>query len=465
MLASLLLLVVAAQVSSEGTCDGGGAACGAAVAEGTQMLQNRGVARTTTPFELSEMDGAGNGTAKVNGEAGEDAYLSELTLLAGSADDNVNLKAEALEELGWTPGVMIADTTHKKLGMLDHAWTFSKGGKCVAVFAATNDALDVKQAMGGLVVEPIEFCGFQVHAGVVDELAGFMKAPNWTKFITFLNSPTCTSVTSVGHSLGGALATVFAGCANVGAMNGTFGPRTDYGLVTFAPFAVSTSPMYSGTPGTPFNGMRYGITATDGGASSKTSLPEDTKQFRLDLLKLFLGIATATQNPAKQQLEQAYTNFDKLPADQIEPAWGGIESSLYPFLLPTFQIATAPPPGLEPLQSEVIATLTRMGGRGELFYSYDPISSLSNYFGFKHALVDFQPLPSPLKDGIANSYAKVDAASAPELPKHDAFQLIFGILGNQGHFPNHMLCCYSTASDCSSKFTVPWKACTGEPWR
>merc|ERR1719356_771263 len=94
----------------------------------------------------------------------EDSYLSELTLLAGAADDDVNLTASALAELGWAPGVMVADTTFKALGMLDHAWTFSKDGKCLAVFAATNDDIDKQQVLGGLAVAPIDFCGFSVHA-------------------------------------------------------------------------------------------------------------------------------------------------------------------------------------------------------------------------------------------------------------------------------------------------------------
>lgn len=344
--------------------------------------------------------------------------------------------------------------------MLDHAWTFSKDGKCLAVFAATNDDIDQQQALGGLAVAPIDFCGFSVHAGVVDEVAGFMKADTWADFIMYLNSPTCTSVTSVGHSLGGAIATVFAGCANVGALGGAFGPRKDYGLVVYAPFGVSTTPIYSGTPGTPFAGVRYGITDSDGGASSLTPLPEDTRQFRLDLLKFYESLTKGMGHPAATQLSEAYQQFSQLPAASIEPAWAQVEPSLVEMVLPTLQIAIDPPAGLEAYQPMVHQLVATIAGRGELFINYDLVSSLSRPFGFKHALVDFQPLPMSLTTGRTTPYTMVAASDgAAELPKHDTFQQFLAILTDSAGFANHAICCYSTASECSSKFTVDWKKC------
>jgi len=133
----------------------------------------------------------------------DDSYLSELALLAGDASDDVSLTEAALEELGWTRGVLVADTTHQSVGMMDHARTFSKNGRCVATFGATNDAVDTQQVLGGLTVDPINFCGFQMHAGVVDEMNGFMRAPNWNDFIDVLELPQLHIRDRCGAFLGG----------------------------------------------------------------------------------------------------------------------------------------------------------------------------------------------------------------------------------------------------------------------
>lgn len=396
----------------------------------------------------------------------DDSYLSELALLAGDASDTMALTEAALEKLGWTRGVLVADTTLQSVGMMDHAKTFSKNGKCIATFGAVNDDMDKQQVLGGLAADPINFCGFKMQAGVVDEMVGFMKAPNWNDFITYLNSPNCTSVTAVGHSLGGALATMFAGCANVGGNNGGFGARKDYGLVVYAPFGVATEPIYSGTPGTPFVGRRYGITESDGGVSSKASLPQNTTQMRLDTLKLYVDLTKAMDNPAATQLSQAYQQFLTLPASQIEPAWDQLSPKLVPFLLPTFQIASAPPPGLELFQPKVLQMLDGMAKRGELFFSSDFISSLSQAYGYKHALVDFQPMANPNRPTSDITYTKVVAAQgAPELPNLDPFQGLFTIMASGGEFPNHRICCYASASGCKTMFTEPWAECLNTPFR
>merc|ERR1712032_500960 len=83
-----------------------------------------------------------------------------------------------------------------------------------------------------------------------------------------------------------------------------------------------------------------------------------------------------------------------------------------------------------------------------LSYEYDSISSLSSFYGYKHALQDFQPLPNKLVAAKAGrSMARVPAASASDLPKADLFQTLFSAVAAGGRFVNHEICCYSSQSN------------------
>jgi len=94
---------------------------------------------------------------------------------------------------------------------------------------------------------------------------------------------------------------------------------------------------------------------------------------------------------------------------------------------------------------------------GVLTYQYDGDSVLGGWFGFKHALQDFQPLPNKLfgaKPGT--SMAKVDAASASDLPQADLFQYLFSVLASGQWFPNTAICCYSPQNNtlCALQYEI-----------
>ena len=142
----------------------------------------------------------------------------------------------------------------------------------------------------------------------------------------FLNDGKCKAVTTVGHSFGSALATLWTTCANLGAKvglaNATLGTRKDYGLVTFAPLAMATTAPYNGNAGVPFIGNRYGLTEADGGVSSRAGFHVDPKKFRLELRELHGQIAAAGgMNAAAAALAQAKSQFSNMSTDAIEGLW------------------------------------------------------------------------------------------------------------------------------------------------
>lgn len=109
-----------------------------------------------------------------------------------------------------------------------------KGGKlhCTMSFAGTDDSGDW---LTNLRATTAEFCGFQgVHKGFAKRMRSLWTGSRATELFSFLADPEeCADVTFVGHSLGGALASLAAACA---ACQGAFAIR---GLFTFGAPAVS----------------------------------------------------------------------------------------------------------------------------------------------------------------------------------------------------------------------------------
>jgi hypothetical protein len=389
---------------------------------------------------------------------------TELAALTGDVDSSVNLTASALNVLGWKRGV----STRYNLGTnsRDSAMTFIKGDHCIAIFSATNDITDTLQVLGGFNVKtlpPVDMCGFQVHAGVAQEMASFLQSPAYPDFVAFLNDGQCKNVTAVGHSLGGALATLWATCANVRAniSSITFGARSDYALVTFAPFAIATTAVYNGKPGVPFIGIRYGLTESDGGASARTGFHVGTKNFRIQLIELYVQIANVSGlTDFAANLANQKTQLRNMSAEAIEGLWtANFYPALFPYALYTMSEAKA----ATAIGEEIRAHTAKFALSGVLSYEYDCISSIGGFFGFKHALQDFQPLPNKLVVARAgSSMAKVPAVSASDLPKADLFQSLFSTLANDGWFVNHATCCYSSQENqvCALQYDRPeWRAC------
>jgi len=187
----------------------------------------------------------------------------------------------------------------------------------------------------------------------------------------------------------------------------------------------------------------------------------DTKSFRLQLLELYSQLANmsgmATQAKALADVKMQFSNIS---AGAIEGLWA---TTAYPQLQPlalwTLLEANKATAGA----AAIGAQTAKFVASGVLSYEYDSVSSLGGFYGFKHALQDFQPLPNKLvaaKPG--SSMTKVPAALASDLPKADLFQSLFSMLANGGNFPNHAPCCYSSQNNtlCALQYDNPqWFTC------
>merc|ERR1712061_835586 len=91
---------------------------------------------------------------------------------------------------------------------------------------------------------------------------------------------------------------------------------------------------------------------------------------------------------------------------------------------------------------ELMYNLTR---RGDLTFMHDPVSAANLNFGYKHPLVDYQPIVNKLLGN--RPLTRIPASQATELPKVDFFVTGIGTL-IEPFLPNHGNCCYFQGNDC-----------------
>lgn len=136
----------------------------------------------------------------------------------------------------------------------------STDGKCAIAMTGTNALTDFQE---NLDVRYEDYCGFSgVHSGAAKEIDDLTKHSNWTqKWLPVLRSGDCSEgVYVVGHSLGGAQASILAACANNGSMPYGFEVK---GIYTFGAFAPSRDPLVNkisekqNLPSGCFDGARY----------------------------------------------------------------------------------------------------------------------------------------------------------------------------------------------------------------
>lgn len=128
----------------------------------------------------------------------------------------------------------------------DKVELFQKGKQCAVAFSGSDDIEDCLKDADGM--RTYNRCGAAVHRGFFDEFEQQTKTDAFQNtFAPFLKSGECADVVfAVGHSLGGALASVFAGCSmKSDAPDSIKGIRVD-GLYTFGAPGVSKP---SGQPG------------------------------------------------------------------------------------------------------------------------------------------------------------------------------------------------------------------------
>jgi hypothetical protein len=107
------------------------------------------------------------------------------------------------------PWDMVANFTENN----DKVAVYRKGNECTLAFSGTDDFDNVKTDLNILSTEA---CGFEMHKGFFDALNKTLLDPKWMADVEpYLASDKCSDgVNAAGHSLGGALAAIFAVCVN-----------------------------------------------------------------------------------------------------------------------------------------------------------------------------------------------------------------------------------------------------------
>jgi len=135
------------------------------------------------------------------------SLANEVTMngLAISYKDSAST-IEPLLSSGWT---LLGTTTHDE----DKCNLVKKGGQCILTFSGTDDWDDWYTNLG---LWPISFCNLginKIHSGFAGELMSVVTSSGYKSRIKpHLSS--CSHLTVTGHSMGGAIAAIFAACAN-----------------------------------------------------------------------------------------------------------------------------------------------------------------------------------------------------------------------------------------------------------
>jgi len=137
-------------------------------------------------------------------------YLREMAMvgLANSYELDKTVVSTNVQREGWTlAGSWVVDDKVSRL--------MKKDDKCILSFEAPDTREDWTgyDWRGDFNAEPVSFCGLsqKVHRGFSDALMSMVYDYGWQSFIRS-NLNTCSEVSVVGHSLGGAMATLFSAC-------------------------------------------------------------------------------------------------------------------------------------------------------------------------------------------------------------------------------------------------------------
>mmetsp|Transcript_13811 Transcript_13811/g.25336 ORF Transcript_13811/g.25336 Transcript_13811/m.25336 type:complete len:386 (+) Transcript_13811:70-1227(+) len=152
----------------------------------------------------------------------EYAHIAELIVSPYTKfPDNVN---------GWT---YLAGYEVPGNGFTDGLKVHSKDGVCVISFRGSDDPDDYVNSIKVSYLPAEEKCGSAFHAGFWAELALLIASDQWQLSVApVLTGGQCNSIYSIGHSLGGALAQMFAACANSQAL-------TEIAATAVTPMTVS----------------------------------------------------------------------------------------------------------------------------------------------------------------------------------------------------------------------------------
>mmetsp|Transcript_57821 Transcript_57821/g.163174 ORF Transcript_57821/g.163174 Transcript_57821/m.163174 type:complete len:257 (+) Transcript_57821:261-1031(+) len=152
------------------------------------------------------------------------------------------------EVAGWK---LVMDFNGPKnfLNITDYMGVYMRDNVCAISFAGTDDVFDVVSELN---VATVPLCGFRsVHRGFAEKLERILRTHTWqTELAPYLRSGACAEgVVCVGHSLGGALASILAACANSqesGGIGHLLGGLAVAGIYTFGAPAVSKGQLTDG---------------------------------------------------------------------------------------------------------------------------------------------------------------------------------------------------------------------------
>jgi hypothetical protein len=157
--------------------------------------------------------------------------IDEKAHLKGPQDDKnwaSNLPAEVLMAVlsdrvygarpfeGWTVGAELeVDSFWLKPGKSHAALYVSDENSCALLFGVSGDLTDCEKLEASKVEDSsLDSCGLaRVNSGIFHEFQNILLSDEWTNFGLLLESK-CAEVLVGGHSLGGAIAAMFATCAN-----------------------------------------------------------------------------------------------------------------------------------------------------------------------------------------------------------------------------------------------------------
>lgn len=124
---------------------------------------------------------------------------------------------------------------------------------CAVAFSGSDDWADW---LNNFRFDTVSMCGAPgVHRGFVAEASNILTSPEWRPIASFL-AASCGTTYAVGHSLGGAIATILTYCAGQNAL-GQYGATFSVdGLYTYGAPAVS-APALTNTSGSCFAGNRF----------------------------------------------------------------------------------------------------------------------------------------------------------------------------------------------------------------
>jgi hypothetical protein len=319
--------------------------------------------------------------------------------------------------MGWYEGT----TIHDGNGGKDTAQIYRKdNGVCAIAFSATDDATDEIQQITGI-YQKVTYCGLDgINAGYAQEMRQYTKLSTWSVGIAELAK--CSEVWAVGHSMGGAMASLFAFCAN--SNNTDFQGLPEVALMTTGSPEVSVEPLYNRVPGACFRGVRTSVTH---------EAKEPVGQFYIDVATLFNSVRYSIDIAnIKANMQDALDNNNNTAFEDLKSQ---LMLGAKPYLveLITTTNATIKASVQQTIMSHFVSTSI----------PYDPVPIFFRPYGYVHPLVAYQPMPLP-GHTVPPPLVTCDSTTVPNLPNHDQLQGLLGtmlgmtLLG--GSYPNHNWC-------------------------